>query len=66
MTTFLSSALDIPVYTSEYFPFPILVMISNLSISLNVCMLTHTKFNKLHSYNRTHPYVYLHLHNISV
>lgn len=27
MTTFLSSATAIPMYTSEYFPFPILVII---------------------------------------
>lgn len=58
MTTFLSSALDMPVYTSEYFPFPIFVMISNLSMSLNVSMNTRTKFRMLHSYNKTRPCVY--------
>lgn len=56
MTTFLSSATEIPMYTSEYFPFPILVMISYFSISLNRSPRTHTLFNRPHSCSMTHPY----------
>lgn len=58
ITIFLSSLMDMPVYTSEYLPLPILVMISYLSISLFVAWSTRIRFHRLRNYSRTNPCAY--------